>query len=292
VTVGWLADWLLGPARRPSHTHELPTLLTAASAGTDTLSAARLGSVRWRGLLPRRAEPEQSTAATVSRGLMRWYVLGRGSVGCLWASNLARAGHAVTLLVRPGGADAPRVTINVEEAWEGSAGCRWQQQVELEEPGTGQGTIQRLLVATKAQDAGAGVASLASRLAPSPTVVLLQNGLGAADDILAHEALQSVDPLLFVGSTTQGSYLRQPYDIVHAGNGVTWLGIAQATIGTAREQGGDRPADVEAEFRSVVESLSTSALGSVVLESPAAMEGRIWGKLAINAALNPLTVRA
>ena len=218
---------------------------------------------------------------------MRWYVLGRGGVGCLWASHLGKAGNAVTLLVRRRAADTQRITISLEDGWAGAAGTRWQQQVDVEEPGSRPEQIQWLLVATKAQDAGSAVASLAPRLAPNPTIVLLQNGLGAADDILTHEALQSIRPLIFMGSTTHGSYLRQPYDVVHAGHGSTWLGIAQATIAAAEARGSH--ADVEAAFQSVAASLSATELGSVIVESPNAMEGRLWGKLAINAALNPLT---
>ncbi len=219
---------------------------------------------------------------------MRWYVLGRGGVGCLWASHLAKAGNAVTLLVRSGAADAQRIAIDLEDGWSRSAaGGRWQQEVELEEPGSRPDKIHRLLVATKAQDAGTGVASLAPRLVPNATIVLLQNGLGAADDILTHEALQGIQPLVVIGSTTHGSYLRRPYDIVHAGRGSTWLGIAQATIAAAAARGSH--ADVEATFQSVAASLSDTGLGPIIVETPAAMEGRLWGKLAINAALNPLT---
>lgn len=219
---------------------------------------------------------------------MRWYVMGRGGVGCLWASHLAKAGNAVTLLVRNGAADAQRISIGLEDGWgRPTAGDRWQQEVELEEPGSRPDKIHRLLVATKAQDAGTGVASLASRLVPNATIVLLQNGLGAADDILAHEALQDIQPLVFIGSTTHGAYLRRSYDVVHAGRGSTWLGIAQATMAAAEARG--MHADVEATFESVAASLSDTELGSVIVETPAAMEGRLWGKLAINAALNPLT---
>lgn len=219
---------------------------------------------------------------------MRWHVLGRGGMGCLWASHLAKAGHDVTLLVRSGAARGQLgVTVSLEDSWGGSNGRHWQQRVNIEEPGSRSDKIDRLLVATKAQDAGAGVASLASRLVPSSTIVLLQNGLGAADDILTHEALQSIRPLLLMGSTTHGSYVQQSYSIVHAGYGETWLGIAQATIAEAQMQG-SHP-DVEARFQSTAASLSDTELGPVIRESPMAMEFRLWGKLAINAALNPLT---
>lgn len=225
---------------------------------------------------------------------MRWYVLGRGSVGCLWASHLAKVGHPVTLLVRPGGADgATRGTLSVEEAWAGSDGRRWQQKVEIEEAGAaGNAPIERLLVATKSQDVATGVASLASRLSDRCSIVLLQNGMGAADDVMALEAMQerATPPLLFVGSTTQGSFVRGAYDIVHAGNGVTWLGVHQATMAAAKARGGEQAeAEVSAEFEAACTSLSATALGEIIRESPAAMEGRLWGKLAINCAANPLT---
>ncbi len=219
---------------------------------------------------------------------MRWYVLGRGSVGCLWASHLAKAGNAVTLLVRSGATDVQRIVIDLEDGWAGhTVGNHWQQEVEVEEPGSRPEKIHQLLVATKAQDAGTGVASVAHRLVPNATIVLLQNGLGAADDIFAHEALQGIQPLVFMGSTTHGSYLHRPYGVVHAGRGSTWLGVAQATIAAAEARGSNT--DVEATFQSVAASLSDTGLGSILVETPTAMEGRLWGKLAINAALNPLT---
>ena len=229
---------------------------------------------------------------------MHWHVLGRGAVGCLWAAHLARSGQTVTLLVRSP-APPTATPIRVEDAWRAAAGgaakegpAAWEQRVSVESVADAPAgaEIRNLLVATKAQDAGRGVGSLAARLAERPTVVLLQNGLGAADDVLADATVRAKRPLLLLGSTTQGGYVRDPYDVVHAGYGLTWLGPSKASLAAwAAEGGEDGAAQAEARFQEAAASLSSTELGALTLETAAAMEGRLWGKLAINAALNPQT---
>eukprot|EP01051_Picozoa_sp_SAG22_P026019 SAG22_NODE_7997_length_692_cov_1.721754_1_plen_81_part_01 len=77
-------------------------------------------------------------AAITTAASPRWYVLGKGAVGCLWASHLARSGTPVTLLVRRQAAPLPgaAVRVQIEDAHGGGAE-RWAQDVEVEEIGSG-----------------------------------------------------------------------------------------------------------------------------------------------------------
>ena len=111
-----------------------------------------------------------------------WHVLGAGSLGTLWATRLARAGLPVRLILR----DPARL-----RAYQAAGGLTLVEQGQsslLAIPGetsTSSAPIQRLLLACKAYDAEAAVASIAPRLEPGAELILLQNGLGSQDAVAA-----------------------------------------------------------------------------------------------------------
>ncbi|WP_017906030.1 2-dehydropantoate 2-reductase N-terminal domain-containing protein, partial [Pseudomonas asplenii] len=148
-----------------------------------------------------------------------WHVLGAGSLGSLWAARLARAGLPVRLILR----DPDRLA-----AYEASGGLTLVEQgrpqrfaipaqtVDAAEP------ITRLLVACKAYDAPAAVASLIPRLGDNAELILLQNGLGSQDAVAA---LAPGARCIFA-SSTEGAFREEDWRVVFAGHGFTWLGDA------------------------------------------------------------------
>lgn len=192
-----------------------------------------------------------------------WHVLGAGSLGALWACRLARAGHSVQLLLR----DEPSL-----------ADYRAAGGLTLTERGTPQtfalpaqtvhegGPIKRLLVATKAYDAKPAVASVLARLSDDAEILLLQNGIGSQQEVAA---LAPRARCIFA-SSTEGAYRPARWQVVFAGHGFTWLGdptVAPAPTWLERlEQAG-----IPHQW------------------SPDIM-ARLWRKLALNCAINPLTV--
>ena len=192
-----------------------------------------------------------------------WHILGAGSLGSLWATRLARSGAPVQLLLR----DAKRLA-----AYRRAGGLTLVERGQahqyplaaqtLDDPAP----IQRLLLACKAYDAEAAAARVAPRLAPGAEVILLQNGLGSQDAVA--QRLPGVRCIL--ASSTEGAFRDGDFRVVFAGHGHTWLGDPLDL--TPPDWLGDL------ERSGIAHDWSLDILG------------RLWRKLALNCAINPLTV--
>ncbi|KPW62157.1 2-dehydropantoate 2-reductase [Pseudomonas caricapapayae] len=193
-----------------------------------------------------------------------WHVLGAGSLGCLWAARLARTGLPVRLILR----SADRLA-----AYNGSGGrvtlvendTAHMYSVEAQTAEHRQ-PIERLLVTCKAYDAEHAVAQLSARLAAHADVILLQNGLGSQDAVAAHVPLARC---LFA-SSTEGAFLESDWRVRFAGHGFTWLGDVSNPQAPA-----------------LLQDLHDSGIPH---EWTPDILTRLWRKLALNCAINPLTV--
>ena len=192
-----------------------------------------------------------------------WHILGAGSLGSLWATRLARAGIPVRLILR----DDTRL-----------AAYQAQGGLTLREP-TGQSTfvidaetaadnqpIERLLVACKAYDAEAAVASVAARLLPGAEILLLQNGMGSQQAVAA----QVPHARCVCVSSTEGAFRDADFSVVFAGEGFNWLGDVEP---------GPEPA-----------LLNDLAVADIPHQWTPDIVAKLWRKLAINCAINPFTV--
>ena len=194
---------------------------------------------------------------------MTWHVLGAGSLGGLWAARLALAGLPVRLLLR----DRQRLAqyaaaggLTFEQDGRRQTLPLPAQALEAREP------IHRLLLASKAYDAAAAARSLAPRLAMDAEVILLQNGLGSQDEVAA---LLPQARCIFA-SSTEGAFRRADFHVVFAGSGHTWLG----TLPPSPPPGW----------------LGELAQAGIPASWTADILARLWRKLALNCAINPLTV--
>jgi len=194
---------------------------------------------------------------------MSWHVLGAGSLGSLWATRLARAGVPVQLILRSSERLAAyRAASGLTLIEDGQASV-YPIAAQLPTAAT---PIRRLLVACKAYDAEEAVAQVAHRLQPGAELVLLQNGLGAQQAIAARWPQTRC---LFV-SSTEGAYREADWRVVFAGRGQNWLGDPQ---------GGAEPDWLQ----------HLDDAGIPHCWSPD-ITARLWRKLALNCAINPLTV--
>ena len=193
----------------------------------------------------------------------RWHILGAGSMGTLWAARLARAGLPVTLILR----NAAR--LHAYEAAHGLTLVEGEQThllpvtaqlPEADEP------IERLLLTCKAYDAEHAIAQIAHRLQPGADVVLLQNGLGSQQAVAARVP----QVRCIFASSTEGAFRENDWRVVFAGAGHTWLGDNSQ---------GDAPHWLEDLQRS-----------HIAHEWSPTILSRLWRKLALNCAINPLTV--
>ncbi|HUE94501.1 putative 2-dehydropantoate 2-reductase [Pseudomonas sp.] len=194
---------------------------------------------------------------------MSWHILGAGSLGSLWAARLARAGVPVQLILR----NPQRL-----QAYHQAGGLTLVEQdqarlypVAAQTPDSTQ-PIQRLLLTCKAYDAEAAVAQLAPRLVPGAELILLQNGLGSQDRV----ALQVPQARCILASSTEGAFRERDFRVVFAGHGHTWLGD---------------PLDLQPP--AWLEDLHQAG---IVHDWSLDILSRLWRKLALNCAINPLTV--
>ncbi|CAE7447977.1 panE [Symbiodinium natans] len=209
------------------------------------------------------------------------HVLGAGSMGCLWAAALTRAGTETRLLLRPGSAKLAacqqgKVVLRVD-------GCRGSKgnettatTVHAEALTAGQeADVDQVLVVTKAYSAMNALEMLAPRLKREAVIVVLSNGaLALHEQIVRATCLSHVR--LVLGITTHGVWSRGPFEIVHAGWGQTRFG----TLSVKDTESSDW-------YRSVLQRLETAGLGAV--DEGSNIERCLWLKLAANAAINPLT---
>lgn len=195
---------------------------------------------------------------------MIFHVLGAGSLGQLWATRLALAGFECRLILRDQAALA---------SWDRAGACvtlRQQdccdtvavpgQLADMPEP------IDKLIVATKAYAVVDALAGLAARLKPDGTALLLQNGLGSQQ---AARALLSRQRVLYA-SVTDGAWRDGTNAVVWAGQGLTRLGDPdQGKVPTWLDP--LRAAGIACSWEDDIFPV-------------------LWEKLAINCAINPLTV--
>lgn len=192
-----------------------------------------------------------------------WHVLGAGSLGTLWATRLARAGLPVRLVLR----NDDRL-----QAYEAAGGLTLVEQGQPQfypvpgETADSSEPIRRLLLACKAYDAEAAVASVAHRLGTESELILLQNGLGSQDAV-ANRVPQA---RCISASSTEGAFRDGDWRVVFAGHGYTWLGD---------------PAHPVPPFW--LDDLSAAGIPH---EWSTEILTRLWRKLALNCAINPLTV--
>ena len=126
--------------------------------------------------------------------------------------------------------------------------------------------IRRLLVACKAYDAQSAIAQLQHRLAPDAELILLQNGLGSQDAVAA----QWPSARCIFASSTEGAFRDGDWRVVFAGHGYTWLG--------------------DASHPTPPLWLDDLQAAGIPHEWATDILTRLWRKLALNCAINPLTV--
>ncbi len=192
-----------------------------------------------------------------------WHVLGAGSLGGLWATRLFRAGVPVHIILRNRQRLADYRAAGGLGLTEAGVTTAYPVPAELPDAGT---PINQLLVASKAYDAQGAVAEVAARLVKGSQILLLQNGLGSQQAIAARWP----DSHCIFVSSTEGAYRQADFRIVHAGQGRNWLG----------EPGNRNPPSWLAD-------LDIAGIPHAWTED---IMGKLWRKLAINCAINPLTV--
>lgn len=192
-----------------------------------------------------------------------WHILGAGSLGGLWAARLCRAGIPLRIILRNQERLADYQDAGGLTLVENAVSNLYPVPAELPDAAP---PIARLLVACKAYDAQAAIAEVAPRLVEGAEILLLQNGLGSQQAVAARWP----NSHCVLVSSTEGAYRQAGWRIVHAGQGLNWLGTL------AQDHAPAWLADLDA--------------AGIPYAWTDAIMSKLWRKLAINCAINPLSV--
>ncbi|MCG8669639.1 MAG: 2-dehydropantoate 2-reductase [Pseudomonadales bacterium] len=189
-----------------------------------------------------------------------WTILGVGAIGGLMASQFHSAGIPFELVPRQQSSELPSHLSIEKQGQQQSVPCRYHQK------GT---PISHLLLTTKSHQTKTAIDCVAEDIGTHSVIVVLQNGMGSTE-YLADRFPQAT---VLGATTTHGAYRKDPYTIVHAGEGATWFGPLNK--------------DDTLVAKSIVEDWQAAGLA---IEWDANLKQRLWLKLGINCAINPLTV--
>lgn len=149
---------------------------------------------------------------------MRFHILGTGAIGCHVASVL-RPRHPITLLLR---SNAAVKTFKEQNNNSVTYARTNQQPIKVEgfdaEPvgPSLQSPIEALFVSTKSQHAVEAVRSVQPRLSRSSTLVLLQNGMGLAEELLDKLwPVKEAAPSIIIGVNRHAIERVAPFSVVH-----------------------------------------------------------------------------
>jgi 2-dehydropantoate 2-reductase len=196
---------------------------------------------------------------------MKLAIFGVGAMGCLFGARLSP--HAdVTLIGHwPEQLEALRrgpLRVIRDE------GDEVQVSLSALDPGAiPPGEFDAALILTKANKTGEAARLAATALKANGLAVTLQNGIGNLEIIAA----QVGEARAALGVTTQGAAMLRPGVLREGGAGATHLAT--------------RP-EIQMQARALAMLLELGGFQTKLVDD---VSGLVWGKLAINAAINPLT---
>jgi 2-dehydropantoate 2-reductase len=200
---------------------------------------------------------------------MNILILGTGALGTLFAARLSQAGHHITMLGSwQHGLDALRENgVRLID----SNGHEHQFKVHATDDPRECTGAKYALVLVKAWQTERAAGQLAECLAPDGLAITLQNGLGNYETLTQSLGLGRVA----LGAATTGATLLGPGLARAGGEGIISIQRDQALGGVLSVSKGPLEA-----------GLKSAGFNVQIVEDAQSL---VWGKLVINAAINPLT---
>ncbi|MCE5162967.1 MULTISPECIES: 2-dehydropantoate 2-reductase [Plesiomonas] len=199
--------------------------------------------------------------------MMKITVLGCGAVGQLWLGYLQAKGHTVQGWQRIAEAAPVRFTLQPPSKPDSASSQERQYQVPCNDPHH-LASSDCLLVTLKAGAVAPALLPLLDKLSASCAIVLLHNGMGS----LSEPQLAQIQQPLLQGITSHGALRYATHSVRHTGYGETHLGALNAAGQTRLD--------------AITDALN-AALPPVTAHTD--IRPRLWHKLAVNCAINPLT---
>lgn len=190
---------------------------------------------------------------------MRVAIVGIGALGSLFAARLSQVASVVVIGHWPAQLQALQesgLTLIHPD------GTSTLHQLQVTSSSQGLPTADLVLLLVKSYQTRAAVSIVQELIGPGGLALTLQNGLGNLELLQAAVGEERAN----AGVTSEGANVVRPGVVRHAGYGMTYLA-------------GDHMVETAALFRE-------AGFETQVQES---VSGLIWGKLAINAGINPLT---
>lgn len=194
---------------------------------------------------------------------MRIGIIGTGALACLFAAYLHEWADVVMVGSWPEQLRALAQGLTLVDL----TGQRRQMLMTATADLAGVPPVDVALVLVKSYQTKTAVARVQSLLSPHGLAVTLQNGLGNLQPLA--DAVGSTRAA--VGVVTMGATLQQPGVVRHAGAGIIYL---------------SPPTPAHDLFPPLVAVLQQAEQDVRVVPD---VQGLIWGKLAVNAGINPLT---
>ncbi|WP_249976698.1 ketopantoate reductase family protein [Vreelandella olivaria] len=189
------------------------------------------------------------------------WIIGPGAIGRLLAHSLAPLAEVVVIGRR---ALPAQQLLTTPESEQRAQHLNMVTLAELASEAHEQPAFVH--ITTKAMAAEAALENLKNVIAPTTPLVLWQNGFLAQPRIN-----QSWSGPVLCSTTTEGAYLTGNDGVVHAGHGHTYIGDLKNQHGALAE--------------TVVQMLTQAGLAATKVDD---IRNRLWQKLAVNAAINPL----
>lgn len=187
-----------------------------------------------------------------------WQIIGAGAIGCLWAANLQRTGQNIHMVVRK---PLQTSTLSYQDL---------DQQISLYSLSCStklKNAIDPILVCVKATQVVEAIKLQQHRINEQQAIILMHNGMGCAEQV---QQFLPNNPII-CATTANASLLTAPLTIQQTGSGITYLGAFNPL---AKEQ-----KDVISPLQLAIENTHWEET----------IEEKLWLKLLINIAINPLT---
>lgn len=188
-----------------------------------------------------------------------WFIAGAGAIGTLWAAKWLTEKQDIYIITR----QLPETNhIILEENSLQHFNANFVTYESINEP------IEQLLITSKSHSTINILDKLKPYLSSRATIIILQNGMASKQlNVLSTQRL-------LAASTTDGAFSRQRFHSVFAGKGQTLIGDLNPQYSLA---------DTIELRKKLPKTLDIQAISNI--------EEQLWKKLAINCAINGLTVK-
>ncbi len=196
--------------------------------------------------------------------MMNVAIIGVGAMGCLFGAFLSPLAHVTLVGNWPEQLAALRQ--NGLTLWHGD-GRSTQHSLAVTDNLAAIAPVDLALILVKSHQSTRAAVLAQQLLKPDGLALTLQNGLNNREQFTAVLGPNRIA----LGVTAQGATMLEPGQVRHAGVGLTHLAYTKET---------------EAHIQSVHTLFNSAGLPTHMQEN---VDGLIWGKLAINCGINPLT---